>query len=169
VEARLRERILRKNRLVDPASLDAALSAGRKRIATRDGALPADYADAEASVDALKAAGPIGPDVLASLLRGRKTTPFLIAFAELAGVDFHTARWILERQELDALAIVCKAAGFDRALFLTLAITFLGANVGVMGKARAYGALYAELPQETATRTVRFWRMRRQIGDIEAA
>jgi uncharacterized protein (DUF2336 family) len=169
VEARLRERILRKNRLMDPAELEVALAAGRKRIATRDGALPADYETAEAAVEALKAGGPIGPEALVGLLRGRQTTPFLIAFAELTGVDFHTARWILDRQELDALAIVCKAAGFDRALFLTLAITFLGPSAGVMGKARAYGALYAELPLEAASRTVRFWRMRRQIGDIESA
>jgi len=47
------------------------------------------------------------------------------ALAELAGIDFHTARVILERRELDALAIVCKAADFERSLFLTFAVLVL--------------------------------------------
>ena len=42
VEAQLRDRILARNAKIDPAQLEAALSAGRKRVALGDGALPAD-------------------------------------------------------------------------------------------------------------------------------
>jgi uncharacterized protein (DUF2336 family) len=87
----------------------------------------------------------------------------------MADIDFHTARRILERRELDALAIVCKAANFDRALFLTFAILILGQEHDAMGRAREYAQLYAELPREAANRTIRFWRMRRQSGDVAAA
>ena len=45
VEARLRDRILERNADVDPATLEAALSAGRKRMALEDGALPPDHAE----------------------------------------------------------------------------------------------------------------------------
>jgi uncharacterized protein (DUF2336 family) len=169
VEARLRDRILERNASVDPAALEAALAAGRNRVAARDGALPADYAEAEAAVRELKAKGGIGPGALTSFLRNGLTTKFLVALAELAEIDFHTARRILERRELDALAIVCKAADFDRSLFLTFAVLVLGREADAMGRAREYAQLYSELPRDAACRTIRFWRVRRQIGDVAAA
>jgi uncharacterized protein (DUF2336 family) len=169
VEARLRDRILEKNAELDPAQLDAALASGRKRVATRDGALPADYAQAEAAIRAMKASGAIGPSSLAAFLRNGETTKFLVALSELADVDFHTARRILDRRELDALAIICKAADFDRALFLTFAVLVLGRDDNAMGRAREYGQLYSDLPRDAAARTIRFWRMRRQTGDVAAA
>jgi len=169
VEARLRDRILEKNAELDPAQLDAALATGRKRVAARDGALPPDYAQAEASVRAMKASGGVGPSTLAAFLRNGETSKFLVALSELADVDFHTARRILDKRELDALAIICKAADFDRALFLTFAVLVLGRDENAMGRAREYGQLYSELPRDAAARTIRFWRMRRQTGDVAAA
>ena len=102
------------------------------------------------------------------MLRNKETTRFLVALAMLADVDFNTARRILERKELDALAIVCRAADFDRALFLTFAILILDQDADAMGRARQYGDLYVELPKDVALRTIRFWRMRRQTGDVAA-
>jgi uncharacterized protein (DUF2336 family) len=169
VEAQLRERILEKNAAVDPAVLEAALAAGRKQVAARDGALPPDYAEAEEVVREAKARGGIGPAMLTSFLRNGEKTKFLVALAEMAEIDFHTARRILERRELDALAIVCKAADFDRSLFLTFAVLVLGREADAMGRAREYGALYSDLPRDAACRTIRFWRMRRQTGDVAAA
>lgn len=169
VEARLRDQIMARNDDIDPAALEAALAAGRKRVALSDGTLPADYAEAEKAVRALKARGEIGPRALAAMLRNRETTRFLVALAELADIDFHTARRILERKELDALAIVCKAADFDRALFLTFTVLILDRDDNAMAKAKSQGDLYEQLPKETALRTIRFWRMRRATGDVAAA
>ncbi|HLK24824.1 MAG TPA: DUF2336 domain-containing protein [Caulobacteraceae bacterium] len=169
VEAQLRDRILEKNATIDPDALEAALEAGRKRVAARDGALPSDYAAAEAAVRAMKVKGGLSAPVIASMLRNGETTKFLVALAEMADIDFHTARRILERRELDALAIVCKAADFDRSLFLTFAVLVLDREVDAIGRAREYGQLYADLPRDAACRTVRFWRMRRQTGDVAAA
>jgi uncharacterized protein (DUF2336 family) len=168
VEARLREQILKRNAALDPAELEMALSVGRKRVAERDGALPADFREAEAHVRALRARGAISPQTLASFLRRNERTKFLIALAELADIDFHTARRIVERRELDALAIVCRAANFDRALFLTFAVLVLEPGQA-MARAQAYGRLYTNLTKDTALRTMRFWRMRRMSGDVAAA
>jgi uncharacterized protein (DUF2336 family) len=168
VEAKLRAKILERNAEVDPAALEAALEAGRNRVATRDGALPADYADAERDVRSLVSRKALTPKALASMLRNRESTRFMVALAELAGIDFHTARLILERRELDALAIVCKAADFERSLFLTFAVLVLDRDADAMGRAKQYGDLYAELPKESAQRTLRFWRMRRQAPELAA-
>lgn len=169
VEAKLRDRIMERNAGVDPATLEAALNAGRKRVAEQDGALPPDHAQAEQEFQALKAKGGVSPQALAGMLRSRKTTLFLVALADMADIDFHTARKILERRELDALAVVCKAADFDRALFLTFALLILEPSDEVMGKARSYGELYVALPRDSALRTIRFWRLRRQSGQVAAA
>ncbi len=161
VEARLRQRILDENAKLDPALLEQALSAGRKRVATKDGALPADYDQAEAYVSELRAAGELTPRVLARFLRSGGMTHFLVALAQLADIDFHTAKRIVERKELDGLAVVCRAAELDRALFLTYALVLLGDDAKAMGRAQEYARLYGDLPRETALRTLRFWRMRR--------
>jgi uncharacterized protein (DUF2336 family) len=161
VEARLRSQILEQNARMDPALLDAALAAGRTRVATDDGALPADYSECLAYVEELKAAGQLTPRMLARFLRSGSKTSFLIALAQLSDIDFHTARQIVERRELDALAVVCKAADLDRALFLTYAVVLLNDDGDAMAKAHAYARMYAELSREAALRTLRFWRMRR--------
>ena len=161
VEARLRHQILEQNARMDPDLLEAALAAGRTRVATDDGALPADYAENLAYVDELKAAGQLTPQVLIRFLRSNGRTPFLIALSKLADIDFHTARGIVERKDLDALSVVCKAADMDRAVYLTYAVAVLGSEDNPMGKAAAYGRMYGELTRDAALRTLRFWRMRR--------
>jgi uncharacterized protein (DUF2336 family) len=168
VETQLRSKILERNALVDPEALEAALAAGRKRVAAQDGALPDDYEAAERDVKNMVARKALTPKALASMLRNRESTRFMVALGELAGIDFHTARVILERRELDALAIVCKAADFERSLFLTFAVLVLDRDSDPMGRAKQYGDLYTELPKESAQRTLRFWRMRRQSPDLAA-
>ncbi len=161
VEARLRQRILEQNAAMDPVLLESALAAGRTRVATEDGALPPDYGECLAYVEELHAAQQLTPTMLARFLRSGSRTSFLIALARLADVDFHTASQIVEKRELDALAVICKAANLDRALFLTFAVVILGSEDNAMGKAHGYAKLYAELQRDAAMRTLRFWRMRR--------
>jgi uncharacterized protein (DUF2336 family) len=119
-------------------------------------------------VRGLRASGSITPSTLAALLRHGERTRFVVALSELSEIDFHTTKRIIDRQDLDALAIICKAADFDRALFLTFAILILDPGKG-MTVAEDYGRRYAELPRELALRTLRFWRMRRSTGDVAAA
>jgi uncharacterized protein (DUF2336 family) len=166
VERRLRDHIVERNAHIDPGLIQASLEAGRKRIASRDGALPADYQEAEAYVRALSARKGVTPQVLVSFLRGGHKTRFILALAETTNVDFNTARRILERRDLDALAVLCKAADFDRALFMTFAVIVSGPRDG-MGRASEYGKLYADLSKDMAMRTIRFWRIRQ--GEPQAA
>jgi uncharacterized protein (DUF2336 family) len=168
VESKLRAQILARNAEVDPATLEAALAAGRKRVATKDGALPPDYDAAERDVKSLVARKALTPKALAGMLRAREITKFMLSLTELAGIDFQTSQLIMEKRELDALAIVCKAADFERSLFLTFAVLMLDRDADAMGRAKEYGDLYADLPRESALRTIRFWRMRRQATDLAA-
>lgn len=165
VETRLRDQILERNRLMDPAKLDAALHAGRDRVAQADGSLPDDYDKALALVNELHVSKGLTPEVLVRFLRSENRTEYLLSLARLSDIDFHTARRIVDAGQLDALAVVCKAADLDRPVFLTYAMTLVNKDGDAMAKAQEYGRLYAELTRDTALRTIRFWRMRRQSGE----
>jgi uncharacterized protein (DUF2336 family) len=168
VEGRLKATILARNEGLDPKALDEALASSRKRLAAQAGALPPDFADAEQFVRGLVARNAITPTVLVKLLRAGQRTHFILALSETTDIDFNTARRVIDRQDLDALAILCKAADFERSLFLTFAILLLSPKEA-MGRAAEYGQLYSELSKETAGRTMRFWRVRRETEGAVAA
>ena len=65
-------------------------------------------------------------------------------------------RRILDKRDLDALAIVCRAANFDARLFLLFAVQIQEKNVNAIGKAREYNGLYAAITHESAMRTIQF-------------
>ncbi|WP_339913305.1 DUF2336 domain-containing protein [uncultured Brevundimonas sp.] len=161
VEARLRQQILEQNARMDPVLLETALAAGRTRVATDDGALPADYAECLATVEDLRAANQLTAQTLARFLRTDGQTSFLIALSQLSDIDFHTTKQIVDRRDLDALAVICRSADLDRALFLTYAVVLLNNDGGAMSKAQEYARMYTDLTRDAAQRTLRFWRMRR--------
>lgn len=164
VEARLRERILAENAKLDPTVLETALSKGRDRVAVAYGSFPEDYETIWNEVETLRRNEKLSPSLLAKYMRDPNPTWFLCALAQMAEIDFLTARHIVDRREIDALAIACKAAGLDKALFLTCAMIMLSSAENAMGRAAEYGKLYQDLPLETAQRTIRFWRLRRAEG-----
>ncbi|MDC7683691.1 DUF2336 domain-containing protein [Asticcacaulis sp. BYS171W] len=164
VEARLRERIMQENAKLDPAVIEQALSKSRNTVAIANGSFPADYEKICAEVEALSANQKLTPALLAKYMRDPNPTWFLCALATMADIDFLTAKHVVEKREIDALAIACKAADLDKALFLTYAMIMLATQENAMGRASEYGRLYEALPKETAMRTIRFWRMRRAEG-----
>ncbi|WAC47886.1 DUF2336 domain-containing protein [Asticcacaulis sp. SL142] len=164
VEARLRERILEENAKLDPALLDEAMSKGRNSVAIAHGSYPADYEAISAEIEALRKNEKLTPPLLARYMRDPNPTWFLVALSQLADLDFLTAKHLVEKREIDALAIACKAADLEKSLFLTYAMIMLNHQENAMAKAQEYGRLYAELPRETALRTIRFWRLRRAEG-----
>jgi uncharacterized protein (DUF2336 family) len=168
VEARLKAKILARNDGMDPNALEQALATSRKRLASQAGVLPSDFAEAEEVVRGLLAQDALTPSVLVKLLRAGQRTHFILALSESTGIDFTTARRVIDRKDLDALAILCKAADFDRSLFLTFAIMLLN-HKDAMGRATEYGQLYSDLTRETANRTLRFWRVRRESENAVAA
>ena len=166
VEQRLRERIRARNAEVDPEVLEAALSAGRMRVAAQDGALPADYAQAETEVARAQRLRKLDPATMAGYLRNGKRTQFMIALSRLGEVEYPILSRIVENCDLDALAIVCKAADLDRAGFMTFAV-LIGDDRRDTSRAHVYGQVYADLTRDTALRTLRFWRIRRE-GEVAA-
>ncbi|MFM8819727.1 MAG: DUF2336 domain-containing protein [Phenylobacterium sp.] len=161
VEAALRKVILQRNAQIKPEELDEALRNSRERVSAHRQPLPEDFTRARKRVERAELNGSLDPRGLVTFLRRGDITAYLIALSQLAGVDFEVSRSVHERREVDALAIICKAADFNRISFVTLAVLVLGRENNPMGRAREYGEIYDALPLEVARRTILFWGERR--------
>jgi uncharacterized protein (DUF2336 family) len=95
-----------------------------------------------------------------SLYREGKQTHFLYGLAELTGIEPDTAADILQRQDVDALAMICRAANIERPLFVTIAVMCIGGD-GAMAKAETFGQMYNSVPVEAAQRAMRFFKVRK--------
>jgi len=168
VETDLRREIMRKFHGVSPAELEAALEVSRTHLSAAYGALPPDYPHSQDHIAKLTKAGALKPAVLVQLLREERHTAFLIAFAQLVDVDFELGRRLLEAQDLDAMAMLCRGAGFDRGLFVTICI-MVGDAGGGLSKTEEYGQLYEQVPVAAAQRALRFWKVRAKNSSAHAA
>ncbi len=167
VEHDLRREIMRKVHGVSPQELEAALEASRNHLSSAYGALPDDYQQQRDYVEGLDKTGALKPPVLVKLLRENKKTAFLIAFAQLVDIEFDLGRRLVEGKDLDALAMLCRGAGFDRGLFVTICLLIAGEAYG-MSKAEQFGQLYEQVPVAAAQRALRFWKVRAKSGGDSA-
>lgn len=161
VEIELRRRIVARNASMDSSLLENALAAGMARVATEDGVWPPDYVESLALVTEIKGPHKLSSGMIARILRSGNPTAFRIAVAEVSEVDFYTVSRIMDRREVDPLAVICRAADLDPALFMTIALSIIGSGEHAVTQARGYSVHYAELTRDAALRTLRFWRLRR--------
>jgi uncharacterized protein (DUF2336 family) len=169
VEGGLRREIMRKFHGVSPAELEAALEASRNHLSAAYGALPGDYQAAKEHVEALEKRGALKPPLLVQLLRENRRTGFYIAFSTLVDIEFDLTRRLVEAKDIDALAMLCRGAGFDRGLFVTISLLVVDEGGG-LSKTEEYGKIYEQVPVAAAQRALRFWKVRAKgAGAAQAA
>lgn len=160
VETRLRDQILERNANVDPKTLEAALSKTRGRLNKSAVDMNAEAKKAMQFIQAKKNSGELSARLLVSLYREAKRAHFLFGLAELTHIDHETAADLVERQDIDGLAMICRAANVERPLFVTLAVLTCGGD-GAMDKAEEFGRMYNSVPIEAAQRAIRFFKVRK--------
>ncbi len=162
VEANLRREIAAKFESVPVDEVDRAFQRSRARVTKANGALPSDFDSAKIRIDDLIGRGFLTPPGLATLLReGNKSrTAFYIAFAYLAGVEYDLVQRSVSTRDLDTVALICRGAGFNRALYITLAISLRSVNGSSAPSPEELGNLYESVPVAAAKRALRFWKMR---------
>jgi uncharacterized protein (DUF2336 family) len=160
VESALRDKILERNASVDPKTLDEALTKARERMrqSIEDASIEARHA--RTFIRLKKNSGELNARLLVSLYREAKQMHFLYGLAEITQVDHETVAELLRRRDVDGLAMICRAAGIDRPLFVTLAVLSCGGDEA-LSKAEEFGRMYNEVPVEAAQRAVRFFKVRK--------
>jgi len=159
VENKLREKIMERFDDLEPGVLEAALAASHDRLAARI-AEDRDIAEAQKFVRGKKLRNQLDGSLLASLLREGEIVRFCVAFADMAGVDYHAAKRAFESDTVDGLTLICKAAGMDKTLFVTIAVLRAGAEKDAFSKAADLGGIYDALDPATAQRALRFMKAR---------
>jgi len=168
VEKRLRQAILKRNSDVDPVELDRALGRARQRLRATAERNNARLAEVQATIRAMRAAGELNGKTLLAMHREGKQDHFLCGLGELTGLDYDTVRLIMDKRDLDGLAMICRASEIERPQFVSLACLCDGGPDG-MRRAEEYGRLYAAVPVEAAQRAIRFYRVRKASGEQAAA
>ena len=163
VRNHLREQIMEKFDKVDPAIIDQAMAVSKARLAAR---IQHDKSVEEARkfVRAMAMRKKLDGMLLARLLREGEFVKCHVAFAEMTGVDYTAAKRAIEQESIDPLALICKSAGFDKALFVTLAVLRHKSGEDAFRDARELGQLYDRITIDDAARAMRFWRMRRDMA-----
>jgi uncharacterized protein (DUF2336 family) len=162
VENGLRLEILTKYNSVSGEEIDKAFQRSRSRVSKSGDGVPADFRAAQAKIDDLTRRGFLTAPGLVTLLRegAGSRTAFSIAFAQLAGVEFDLVQRTVAARDLDTVALLCRGAGFDRALYLTITIALKDSDDRMGPSAQELGALYETVPVQAAQRALRFWKAR---------
>ncbi|MEQ1491316.1 MAG: DUF2336 domain-containing protein [Terricaulis sp.] len=163
VENTLRDQIMKRNASVDPATLDAALSKARARMSANVGDMSAEAKNAMTFITSKKNAGELNARLLVSLYREAKQTHFLYGLAEITNLEPETVADLIERRDIDGLAMICRAAGIERPLFVTLAVLSCGGDEA-MARAEEFGRMYNNVPVEAAQRAMRFFKVRKSAA-----
>ena len=169
VSKELRSEIMGRFQGATPADLDQAIEASQDRLSTAYGALPRDYQLAKEYVDELEERKTLHPSSLEWMLRDNKQTSFLIAFARLVGIDFDLAGRLVEAKDIDSIAMLCRAAGFERSHFATLITLIVGGGGGGLSRVDRYGDMYEKVPVVAAQRAMRFWKIRAKTAVEKSA
>lgn len=159
VSSALREYILSATTDIDESRLDSLLAETQASI---EGPAVQDEDPAwrlpRRFIDQNERRRELTPSLVVDLLRQKKMPAGIIGFARLAGIDEPTAQRVILRADAEALAVACKASGFDRDDFcgmIRITTKDSGAETELLD-------LYDKLTLQTAQRTMRFWRTRRQ-------
>ncbi len=103
--------------------------------------------------------------LLIQLTRQGKTLELMHAFARVAEVDVRTVKRLFNAQNIEGIAIICRSLRFERATFSTIAMAVLPNDGNASRNIHAVLDLYEQVTTETAQRVMRFWRVRREVGD----
>jgi uncharacterized protein (DUF2336 family) len=163
VENTLRDQILQRNASVDPETLDAALSKARERMRQNVGDVGAEAKNAIAFIQSKKNSGELNARLLVSLYREAKQIHFLYGLSEITSLDPETVGELIHRRDIDGLAMICRAAGIERPLFVTLAVLACGGDEA-MARAEEFGKMYNSVPMEAAQRAMRFFKVRKSAA-----
>lgn len=163
VNRTLRDKITERFDKLEPGVLEAALAASQQRLEKRL-AEDKEVAEARRFIASKQVRRELDGALLVSLLREKKRVHCAVGFAELTGVDYTTAKRALEHESPDGLAMICKAAGIEKALFVTLAVLRASAAENAFQDAREIGQIYEGLDPDAAERALRFWKMRKQAA-----
>ena len=164
---------------VDEAVVDAMLADAQRGMAMEAEEDENGLSRVERAVRRRMRLGQLNQDALVQYLRRGQVPEFIAALGYLTEVDHKPARRIVFTPGHEAVAVACRAKGFDLSTFSTIVLLLDGvsendAKNGVRKQLRRPEKvaelleLYKLVPIESAKRAMRFWAIRQQTLDDAA-
>lgn len=160
VEDEVRRTIMNRLSAIEPAHLDAALAAARKRADARRVAAP-NHAEIAREIADLAARRRLNKPKIVEWMRAGDEPRFLHGLAAWLDIDVTVMRKLWRSGSIEALATAMRASEDDRAFFVTLALHRERSTPFEPNRAALLGDAFETIPAEAARRAVAFWRVRR--------
>ncbi len=164
VSSALREHIVNETG-ADSEAVEEMLRASTSLVADR-ARQKSHMSKAEIEIQKRSQLGQLNQDFMVKILRQGEREQFLYAFAYLTDLDIKTTMRILSDPGMEAVAIACRATNFDLSTFS--AIVLLRETEASSQRAGNEVAdlldVYMKLPEQTAQRAMRFWRLRQKTA-----
>lgn len=163
VSSALCAHILEANADLDEDEIDTMIAESSRSVSDK-GQAPEDpeWSQPRLYIREKEAHNELSPNLVVELLRKKKVPESIVGFAHLAAPDEPTAQRIIFEAGAEALAVACKAAGFDPNAFANMMLLTSKGGVHEAGAKFELLDLYNSITERTAQWTMRFWRTRRR-------
>jgi len=169
VSMELKQKILKQTKEIAPEKLDDMLSSVRAKFDRKGKVRKKILSKPELYVQDLKDKGELNEGALVGLIRTNKYPEFLIAFGKLTNIDITTAKRLVQDVSGEGLAIACKATGFDRSTFSSILMALSNGTSRSIDETYKLINLYDKIQLAVAQRTMRFWRVCKQVGEDDTS
>lgn len=127
-------------------------------------------AQAKRNANNMNAIGTLDPIHLVDQLRQGCGVDFIAALSELADLDFSFTEQVLNDPNPTGLALLCRAIGFQKAIFSTIVLLSDSSKKRSPEQVRQAMSLYPTITDGAANRVLRFWRhFSTPLDKVEAA
>ncbi len=164
VSMELKQKILKQTKEIAPEKLDDMLSSVRAKFDRKGRVRKRVLSKPELYVQDLEDRGELKEGALVGLIRANKYPEFLIAFGKLTNIDISTAKRLVQDVSGEGLAIACKATKFDRSTFSSILMALSHGTSRSIDETYKLINLYDKIQLPVAQRTMRFWRVCKQVG-----
>jgi uncharacterized protein (DUF2336 family) len=156
----VREQALSRLKNVSPESVERALADAQKRFSRSVSEGNIADAKAEAFIAEKHRKRELNEGSLVQMLRSGMLAEFISGLARLSELDTKTTRRLVLNRNVEAIAILCKSARFDRATFSAIALLIDATPARSVSQTYEILSLYDKIPPDVAMRAMRFWKVR---------
>jgi uncharacterized protein (DUF2336 family) len=167
------KRIIMSRADVDEETVRRVIAKSEAALVSEAVASPALLRTAKDEIDRLVRLGKLHPDSLGDFLRRSEIPKFIVALAHLVDVDVDTARHIVFSPNYEGIAVACRAAKVEGTTFATIIQIMARSEALNIGREPLQMSellqTYLNMPEETAQRAMRFWRVRQKtLANVSA-
>jgi len=155
----LKHSIMQRNAQLDDEQIDQILIASEDKDEFDEDISQESLTPAEKFILEKERSDEFNEQLMVSLLRDHQMKEFIAGFSRISGLQLKTAQQVIQDSSAEPLAIACRAAEIERSTFSTIVLLSDEFRSDDPERTHELLSLYDKVDDDTAKRTMRFWRM----------